>query len=175
MSLAILAMMAAAMFTGAPVTEVTDITYRVGEYRCADNGGDPVSHLCVFDPDPVGDPRAVEPDNGAATMREHAEHGAICGSDLDCREFDAHLGVPAEDEPGFDCRMHGNRICGPGSEYPAGCYRDGALVVPWSDYREDEHGNPSGDPLWGADGCDPVTVPGDQRAYLAQGGTHGYV
>ncbi|ACF05061.1 hypothetical protein Nigel_58 [Mycobacterium phage Nigel] len=33
---------------------------------------------------------------------------------------------PAEDDPAFDCRLHGNRICGPGNSQgvPPGQYRD---------------------------------------------------
>uniref|UniRef100_A0AB39AKN1 Uncharacterized protein n=1 Tax=Mycolicibacterium phage phi1_186018 TaxID=3236641 RepID=A0AB39AKN1_9CAUD len=33
---------------------------------------------------------------------------------------------PAEDDPAFDCRIHGNRICGPGNSQgvPPGQYRD---------------------------------------------------
>ena len=35
-------------------------------------------------------------------------------------EFDRYVSVvtgvdPAEDDPAFDCRLHGNRICGPGN------------------------------------------------------------
>ena len=33
---------------------------------------------------------------------------------------------PAEDDPAFDCRLHGNRICGPGNAQgvPPGQYAD---------------------------------------------------
>ena len=33
---------------------------------------------------------------------------------------------PTEDDPAFDCRIHGNRICGPGNSQgvPPGQYRD---------------------------------------------------
>jgi len=52
---------------------------------------------------------------------------------------------PAEDEPGFDCRTQGNRICGPsGSKYTPGCYRDGRLVIAWVNFK-----NPEADPLYG--------------------------
>lgn len=29
---------------------------------------------------------------------------------------------PVEDDPGFDCRLHGNHICGPTAEFPEGKY-----------------------------------------------------
>lgn len=51
---------------------------------------------------------------------------------------------PAEDDPGFDCRTQGNRICGPGSSFPAGCYRDGVRVIPWTNYTD-----PKADRLYG--------------------------
>lgn len=40
---------------------------------------------------------------------------------------------PQEDDPAFDCRIHGNDICGPTGEHEAGCYNAGVLVQPWSD------------------------------------------
>jgi hypothetical protein len=49
-----------------------------------------------------------------------------------------------EDDPGFDCRTQGNRICGPGLAIPAGCYRGGVRVIAWSNYS-----HPQLDPLWG--------------------------
>lgn len=55
---------------------------------------------------------------------------------------------PQEDEAGWSCMTNGNRICGPGSGAPAGCYRDGELVIPWTRYDLDQYGNPSSDPLW---------------------------
>jgi hypothetical protein len=51
---------------------------------------------------------------------------------------------PAEDDPGFDCRTQGNRICGPGLAIPAGCYRNGVRVIAWTNYSD-----PRKDPLWG--------------------------
>lgn len=51
---------------------------------------------------------------------------------------------PKEDDPGFDCRTQGNRICGPGAGFPAGCYRDGVIVIPWTNYTD-----PKSDPLYG--------------------------
>lgn len=36
---------------------------------------------------------------------------------------------PAEDTPAFDCRVHGNRICGPSAVLP-----DGTAAIP-GDYR----------------------------------------
>jgi len=51
-----------------------------------------------------------------------------------------------EDDPGFDCRMQGNHICGPGAPggHQAGCYRGGRLIIAWSNYS-----SPRKDPLWG--------------------------
>lgn len=40
---------------------------------------------------------------------------------------------PNDDEPSFDCRIHGNEVCGPGGAYAAGCYVDGELAVAWRD------------------------------------------
>ena len=47
----------------------------------------------------------------------------------DLAELDAYAATgtePAEDDPAFDCRIHGNRICGPGNSQgvPPGQYRD---------------------------------------------------
>jgi hypothetical protein len=55
-----------------------------------------------------------------------------------------------EDDPSWSCARSGNRICGPGNPMgaPAGCYRDGHLVVPWTRFELDQYGNPSSDPLW---------------------------
>ena len=41
--------------------------------------------------------------------------------------------TPQEDDPAFDCRIHGNQVCGPTGEFEAGCYNAGVLVVPWSE------------------------------------------
>jgi hypothetical protein len=50
-----------------------------------------------------------------------------------------------EDDPGWDCRTMGNRICGPkGSAFEAGCYRNRVLVIAWTNYSD-----PTKDPLWG--------------------------
>ena len=38
--------------------------------------------------------------------------------------------VITEDSALWDCRIHGNRMCGPGSGHPAGRYDRGALVAP---------------------------------------------
>lgn len=46
----------------------------------------------------------------------------------------APAGQVQEDDPGWDCRVDGNRICGPtnAQAVPAGCYADtGALVAAW--------------------------------------------
>ncbi len=40
---------------------------------------------------------------------------------------------PQEDDPDFDCRVHGNDVCGPTGEHQAGCYNAGDLVMPWSE------------------------------------------
>lgn len=52
---------------------------------------------------------------------------------------------PREDDPGFDCRVHGNEVCGPTAEYTPGCYRDGVLVMPWSDELRGLAESPCGD------------------------------
>jgi hypothetical protein len=51
---------------------------------------------------------------------------------------------PAEDDADWDCARNGNRICGPKSGHPAGCYRDGVLIIPWTNYAD-----PKSDPLYG--------------------------
>lgn len=38
--------------------------------------------------------------------------------------------VITEDSALWDCRIHGNRVCGPGSGYPPGRYTDGGLITP---------------------------------------------
>lgn len=53
-----------------------------------------------------------------------------------------HVAV-TEDDPGWNCTTQGNRICGPGSGHPAGCYSGGVLVIPWTNYT-----SPRSDPLW---------------------------
>jgi hypothetical protein len=42
---------------------------------------------------------------------------------------------PTEDSPQWDCRIHGNRICGPGNaqNVPAGYY----FPAGWLDYSDD--------------------------------------
>lgn len=62
--------------------------------------------------------------------------------------FGAALGLPAgpamiaaaeaapvvqEDDPGWDCRVDGDRVCGPTNVQgvPAGLYAGGQLVAPW--------------------------------------------
>jgi hypothetical protein len=52
--------------------------------------------------------------------------------------------APLEDEPGFNCATQGNHICGPKGDAPAGLYRDGELIVPWTNYSD-----PQSDPLYG--------------------------
>lgn len=64
--------------------------YRVGTYTCLalndDQGLDP----CVYDPDPEGDPVPVEPDSNIVLHRD----------------------IIWEDDPRWDCKTMGNRICG---------------------------------------------------------------
>ena len=46
----------------------------------------------------------------------------------------SHATAIQEDDPGWDCRTMGDRICGPTNSnlVAAGCYNDGAqLVAPW--------------------------------------------
>jgi hypothetical protein len=42
---------------------------------------------------------------------------------------------PTEDSPGWNCRIHGNRVCGPGNaqNVPAGYY----FPAGWLDYSDD--------------------------------------
>lgn len=45
---------------------------------------------------------------------------------------------PAEDDPAFDCRIHGDLVCGPTNVQgvPAGLYSpDGVLIEPWPTVR----------------------------------------
>lgn len=36
-----------------------------------------------------------------------------------------------EDSPLWDCRVHGNRICGPGATVPVPIGPDAVILVPW--------------------------------------------
>lgn len=50
---------------------------------------------------------------------------------------------PTEDSAGFDCRTHGNGVCGEDSGHPAGCYvrtgkRAGTLLTPWDEQMRQE-------------------------------------
>lgn len=72
--------------------------------------------------------------------------------ELDARSAHVQSAVPAvpvieprEDDPGFDCRIHGNEVCGPTGEHTPGCYRDGVLVMPWSDELRGLVESPCGD------------------------------
>jgi hypothetical protein len=58
--------------------------------------------------------------------------------------YNAAFAPPLEDEAGFNCATQGNHICGPGGEAPAGLYRDGQLIQPWTNYD-----NVEADPLYG--------------------------
>jgi len=49
-----------------------------------------------------------------------------------------------EDQAGWSCTTMGNHVCGPKSGAPAGCYSNGQLVIPWTNYT-----NPKADPLYG--------------------------
>lgn len=84
------------------------------------------THLRVS-ADPAGDPVADEPEEYVADVPAPAA-----------------ADEPAEDSPQFSCMTNGNRICGPGSGSPAGCYHGGVLVIPWSNYT-----HPEADQLYG--------------------------
>lgn len=54
-------------------------------------------------------------------------------------------GEPTDDTPGFDCRRHGNGVCGPDNPggYAAGCYvrtgkRAGTLLTRWDERMRQE-------------------------------------
>ncbi len=130
---------------GTPVGQ----TYRwAGVYTCAATQG--LSHdadLCVFDPDPWGDPVAVEPDNDPVQRRFLPD-----GTDVRLVSDPAPLDQdgPDEDQPGWDCRKQGNGVCGPGADHPAGCYvrsgkRAGVMIRPWdAAMAADTHYRPDG-------------------------------
>lgn len=74
-----------------------------------------------------------------------------------------------EDAPGFNCATMGNHVCGPDNSegVAAGCYDDGALVVPWSRYDD-----PSQDTLYGqltspCEGQAPTQEQDSDAAYAA--------
>jgi hypothetical protein len=116
--------------------------YPVGEWLCAPMPG---VDMCVWNPDPEGDPVSVEPDNDwrplSAVMTDELAEGVRVAT------------MPDEDDPAFDCRTHGNGVCGPGNSngYPAGCYKRsgadaGALIRPWDAAM-------AADPHYRPDGC----------------------
>ena len=47
------------------------------------------------------------------------------------REGATYPGAVAEDSPGWDCTMMGNRVCGPGNaqDAPAGAYDEGGVLI----------------------------------------------
>jgi hypothetical protein len=58
---------------------------------------------------------------------------------------EAQQGEPTDDSPGFDCRTHGNGVCGEDNPqgHPAGCYvrtgkRAGTLLTPWDEQMRQE-------------------------------------
>lgn len=128
-------------------------TYRVGSYTCARIASKvPDRDPCVYDPDPVGDPVAVEPDNDPVERR-------FLPDGTDVRVFAGVVGDgddrgdSGEDGPGFtDCRTQGNGVCGPGNSHghQAGCYvrsgkRAGVLIRPWDTaMAADQHYRPDG-------------------------------
>lgn len=130
-------------------------TYRVEPYTCARVAtGDPADDPCVFDPDPAGSPVAVEPDNDP-TPRRYLPDGTdvrvalvpVASWTTTPPPVDTPpvadtppAGDPQEDDAGWDCRRHGNGVCGPGNPQgvQAGCYvrsgkRAGVLLRPWDD------------------------------------------
>jgi hypothetical protein len=72
--------------------------------------------------------------------------------------------APLEDEAGFNCATQGNHICGPGGEAPAGLYRDGQLIQPWTNYD-----NVEADPLYGVTPGTEYDNIAEQVAALHQG------
>ncbi len=140
-------------------------TYRVGDYTCARVDYWPSGDLCVFDPDPVGDPVAVEPDNQPIERRflpDGTDVRLVAVATPPPADQPAGDGAatdgdgPNEDEPGWDCRTMGNGVCGPGQVHPAGCYvrsgkRAGVLLRPWDAAM-------AADPHYRPDGCGTRTA-----------------
>ncbi len=124
----------------------SDDTYSVGEWLCAPMPGD---DMCVHNPDPEGFPVSVEPDNDWRPLREVMAATLLSPPPS---LSDGNSNGPSEDDPAFDCRWHGNGVCGPNNSngHPAGCYKRtgadrGALIRPWGpDMAADRHYRPDG-------------------------------
>lgn len=141
------------------VTSGAGLPYTCAAYDPTDGGDrDP----CVFDPDPAGNPVAVEPDNDpvprwtlAVTTRTSIA-GVVVPTTMSTSDpgrsesGDVSVGGVAEDSPRFDCRTMGNGVCGPGANHPAGCYvRKGRtarhMIRPWdAAMAADQHYRPDG-------------------------------
>lgn len=147
-------------------------TYRWQDvYTCAATDGlNADNDPCVYDPDPAGDPRAVEPDNDPVARRylpdgtdvrvvsgwsatpppgDQPDPGEVTPDTDDATEVN-------EDDPGWDCRTMGNGVCGPGATYAAGCYvRRGVdartMIRPWDAAM-------AADPHYRPDGCGKRTA-----------------
>jgi len=54
--------------------------------------------------------------------------------------------IGQEDDPTWGCAVNGNHICGPnnGNQMIAGCYENGKLIIPWTNFD-----NPKDDKLYG--------------------------
>jgi hypothetical protein len=113
-------------------------TYRIGAYHCIAENVEQEFDRCWHDPDPVGNPVAMEPDNDSILAYEIPEptNGSVLDRVrvLDDDPGDSVLG-------GFDCRIHGNGMCGPLNDggFAPGCYdrSNGVLLEPW---REEFYG-----------------------------------
>lgn len=104
----------AVLADGPAEDRATGSTYAIGPWRC------------VATAVPAQDPcDLTAPSDGAGGG------GAGAGADRPPSAYVRPPGHPREDDPGFDCRLHGNRTCGPGAAHAAGCYVAGALVDPW--------------------------------------------
>lgn len=143
-----------------------------GQWVCLAQEEDPADDPCVFQPDAEGDPIPVTPDN---SPRPQHTIGGFLPDGTDVRAtFQAIAYVttpppadpigqaptvdqdqrtePQEDGARFDCRRHGNGVCGPGNTqgHAAGCYvrtgkRAGTLIRPWdAAMAADQHYRPDG-------------------------------
>lgn len=106
--------------------------------------------------DPSVDPADI-PDADARSAAENQRRSGDCEArglatdeDYTCAPAPAAapVAVPGrvtEDSAAWSCTRNGNHVCGPGNPQgaPAGCYRAGQLVIPWSNYA-----NPKADQLY---------------------------
>lgn len=85
----------------------------------------------VLEGDPANAPEDATPIPCEAVPEVLAALGR--GESEDARR--AQVASPAEDSAGFDCRVNGNRTCGPTNRQHAtpGCYVDGQLDKPWTE------------------------------------------